>query len=78
MLIAQNDDPEILEWLNNASLKAASFLSSLAFAALLADWENYPIIRPVVIAMRDKYPQYDASDAVKREIRQRIDDGPHP
>jgi len=61
MLIAQNDDPELLEWLDNASRKAGSFLSSLAFAALYADFENYPILRPVIVEMREKYPQYDGA-----------------
>ena len=58
---AIDDDPELLEWLDNASRKAASFLSSLAFAALYADFENYPILRPVIVEMREKYPQYDGA-----------------
>jgi len=72
MLIAQNDDPELLEWLANAQQKGGGFISSVASAALVADFENYPLIRPFVIQMRAKYPQYEPSDAVKQEILERV------
>lgn len=71
MLIAQNDDPELLEWLAKADREGGGFLSALASAALVADFENYPILRPVLIEMRNKYPQYEPSDAVKAEIKER-------
>src|SRR5580658_3193231 len=51
--IAQEDDPELLEWLANAKEKAGGFVSNLAAAALVADWENYPILRPVLLLMRE-------------------------
>ena len=70
-LIAQNDDPELLEWLANAKEKAGGFVSHLAGAALVADGQNYPLLREVLIAMRKKYPAYEPSDEVKREIRER-------
>jgi hypothetical protein len=68
MVIAQTDDREMLEWIVNASQKGGGFLSKLAAAALSADFENYPILRPVIVVMRAKYPEYEASDAVKAEI----------
>lgn len=71
MLIAQNDDPELLEWLANAKQRGGGFISSLATAALVADHANYPIIRPVILQMRGKYPAYEPSDAVKAEIAAR-------
>ena len=71
MLIAQNDDPELLEWLSNAQRRGGGFVSSLASAALRADDENYALIRPLVLQMRDKYPAYEPSDEVKAEIRAR-------
>lgn len=71
MLIAQNDDPELLEWLANADRSGGGFISSLASAALRADHENYPLIRPLVLQMRGKYPEYEPSEAVKAEIRER-------
>lgn len=73
ILIAQNDDPELLEWLANASEKAGGFLSSLANAALVADHENYPILRPVLLQLRAKYPRYEPSELVKQELREHVD-----
>lgn len=70
-MIAQNDDPELLEWLANADELGGCFVSSLAHAALVADYENYPILRPTLLAMRQKYPQYEPSEQVKQEIRER-------
>jgi len=84
MLIAQNDDPELLEWLSNAKEKGGGFVSALATAGLVADFDNYPILRPVLVAMRAKYPQYEPSAAVKHEIRLHNfpntpdEGGPHP
>ena len=71
ILIAQNDDPELLEWLAKADKDGGGFVSSLARAALVADEENYPILRPVLLLMRVKYPAYEPSEAVKQEIRER-------
>jgi len=59
MLIASMDAPEIHNWIVNASDRAGSFLSHFALAALHADAANYAILRPVVMALRDKYPDYD-------------------
>jgi hypothetical protein len=70
-LIAQTDDPELLEWLAKATELGGGFISSLARAALVADHTNYPILRPLLVTMRAKFPQYEPSDAVKAEIRSR-------
>jgi hypothetical protein len=50
---------------------AAAFVSSVARAGLVADHENYPLIRPLLLQLRTKYTTYEPSDAVKREIRER-------
>lgn len=71
MLIAQSDDGELLEWLANAAQRGGGFVSSLANAALRADPENYALIRPLILQMREKYSQYEPSDVVKREIAER-------
>jgi hypothetical protein len=71
-MIAQEDDPEILEWLANAHRRGGGFIHSLAHAALQADSENYPILRPALLVLREKYPAYEPSEAVKQEIRERI------
>jgi hypothetical protein len=70
-MIAQNDDPGILEWLSNADFSGGGFISSFARAALVADWENYGLLRPVILVLRAKYPAYEASEQVKAEIRER-------
>jgi hypothetical protein len=71
-LIAQNDDPELLEWLSLACQIGGGFVKSIATAGLVADYENYRILRPVLLVMRAKYSQYEPSDAVKQEIRNRV------
>jgi hypothetical protein len=70
-LVAQDDDPELLEWLSNAKEKSGDFVRNIAEAGLRADPENYPLMRSLLIAMRKKYPAYEPSDEVKREIRER-------
>jgi hypothetical protein len=70
-LFAQNDDPELLEWLAKASQEGGGFVGAVARAGLVADCENYALIRPLLITMRGKYPAYEPSDAVKQEIRER-------
>jgi len=70
-LIAQNDDPELLEWLSKAEQQGGGFVSAIAAAGLRADWENYRIVRPLLVLARLKYPEYEPSDEVKREIRER-------
>jgi hypothetical protein len=72
--IAQSDDPVLLEWLSNASQRGGGFVHSLAEAGLRADPENYRVLRPVLMAMRKKYPDYEPSAAVKQEIRDRAVD----
>jgi len=71
ILIAQNDDPELLEWLAKADMDGGGFLRSIARAALVADADNYPLLRPVILKLREKYPKYEPSEAVKQEIRER-------
>lgn len=70
-LIAQNDDPELLEWLAQAHAFGGGFISNLAHAALVADEGNYPLIRPLIVTMRQKYTKYEPSEAIKQEIRER-------
>jgi hypothetical protein len=70
-MIAQDDDPELLEWLAKANQDGGGFVCAIARAALVADYENYPLIRPLLLVMRAKYPMYEPSDAMKQEIRER-------
>lgn len=75
VLIAQTDDPELLEFLAKAAQDGGGFISALARAALVADQENYPILRPAIVVFRKKYWQYEPSPAVKQEIRDRTKAG---
>jgi len=70
-IIAQEDDPELLEWLAKANQDGGGFVSAIARAALVADWENYPLLRPLLIRLRAKYPRYEPSETVKAEIKAR-------
>lgn len=70
-LIAQTDDPELLEWLAKADQEGGGFVSSIASAALVADHENYALIRPLILTLRKKYTRYEPSELVKQEIRER-------
>lgn len=72
ILIAQNDDPEMLEWLANADTNGGGFISAIALAALVADKDNYPLMRPLLSVLRKKYPKYEPTEAVKQEIRDRV------
>jgi hypothetical protein len=71
-MIAQEDDPELLEWLAKANQEGGGFVSAIARAALVADWENYPLLRPLLIELRAKYPRYEPSDTIKAELRSSI------
>lgn len=66
MMIAPQDT-ELLSWLlgvaNNKPHRAGGFLRSVADAALRADWENYPLMRPFLLEMKKKYPQYLFTEA---------------
>lgn len=71
---AQEDHPYILEWLARAANEGGGFLRGFACAALVADWENYPLIRPTLQVLIQKYPRFKPSDEVKRELKQAADD----
>lgn len=63
-------DPELFDWLQLLAYgdselgiaPAGDFLKTLARAALHADWENYPILRPVLLQFREKYPRQISID----------------
>src|SRR6267142_63762 len=56
--IEAQGDAVIFDWAVDASNGAGDFLKSLARAALFADHENYAILRPVLLRMKLKYPDY--------------------
>jgi hypothetical protein len=64
--IAQ-EDSALIDWLlgiaNDKPVTAGGFLHCLADFALRADDENFPIFRPALLAMKEKYPQYKFTEA---------------
>lgn len=55
--VAQQDE-ELLPWIFNAKERAGDFLKSLCEAALRADADNYGIIRPALLHMKNRFPKY--------------------
>ena len=45
-------------WAVEAASRAGGFLSKFATAAVVADSENYFIIRPALLLLMEKYPEY--------------------
>jgi len=72
-MIAQSDHPYMFEWIVNAETGGGGFLSQFARAALLADDENYQILRPALSLLRGKYKQYEPSEEVKEELRPAVE-----
>lgn len=54
-----NEDPELFNWLFNARTQGGGFVSTIALAGLRADRENYQIVRPALLELKKKYPDYD-------------------
>ncbi len=52
------DDPELFNWLDQASAKGGGFLKTIAMAGLRADSDNYEILRPALLQLKAKYPKY--------------------
>lgn len=52
-------DPVLIDWLLNVQAYAGDFLKFLAGAGMRADEHNYPVLRPVLLKMKEKYPEYD-------------------
>lgn len=66
MLLILQNDPGILAWVMQLQkMHAGGFLTSIGEAAQRADAENYPLIRPLLLILKEKYPDYDRS---KNEI----------
>jgi hypothetical protein len=57
ILIAQ-DDPELCPWLLGCCYRAGDFLRNVASAGLRADNQNYSLLRPVLLQLKAKYPEY--------------------
>lgn len=65
-LIAEQDEEDIQRWIwgveNEAPQPSGDFLKKIVAAALHADPENYPLLRPAIIALKKKFPKYRLDD----------------
>lgn len=65
-LIAEQDEEDIQRWIwgveNEAPQPSGDFLKKVVAAALHADRENYPLLRPAIIALKNKFPKYRLDD----------------
>jgi hypothetical protein len=61
-MIAQQDI-ELFDWVfclaTQYPMQSGGFLESVGRCAVRADAENYVILRPVLLQLKAKYPQYD-------------------
>jgi len=68
-MIAQ-EDVELMDWVlclaNQSPKRSGSFLATIGIAAARADGENYLLLRPALLALKRKYPEYDVPP--KREL----------
>lgn len=63
------EDSELFDWLTGVchpTMGAGDFLRHLAEASLRADWENYPILRPALLKIAAKYPEYREAERERR------------
>ena len=52
------EDDEMAWWLREAQIYGGSFIKAIAEAGVRADDDNYAILRPVLLQLKDKYPKY--------------------
>jgi len=71
---ADEEHPDVFDWLANAHARGGGFISHCAGACLQADAENYQFLRVVVPIMVRKYPQYLSPEAVARDIAREVAD----
>ncbi len=60
-------DFELIPWVYGVLEQGAGgFLTSMAEAATRADQDNYPILRPVLLQLKAKYPDYHSTHSVEQ------------
>lgn len=76
MAVNAHTDDELYGWLNaliggnpaRNIAPAGDFLKTLAETAFRADMFNYEILRPALLSLKAKYPEYDPRYVVPNEI----------
>ncbi len=58
-----HEDQELFNWIsclaNQSPRKSGGFLEALGSAVVRADGDNYLLLRPALLALKRKYPEYD-------------------
>ena len=75
MNVHTETDAQLKHWMQNASFWGGGFLKTLMEAAYRADDENYAMLRPVLLQMQAKYPEYQMSESPWRSLLQKAADG---
>jgi hypothetical protein len=52
-------DDEMSNWLMHAAERGGGFVRSFAETVMRADDDNYRLLRPALIALKEKYPRYN-------------------
>lgn len=62
-MIAEQEEADVQRWIwgvaNSSPTEAGDFLQAFVKAVLRADHQNYPLLRPAVIALKAKFPKYN-------------------
>ncbi len=65
-------DAEVNRWVygivHGEPCEAGGFLQNFAAAVTRADPSNYSLLRPVILALKEKYPKYRCTCEAKNEV----------
>jgi len=56
-MISPSADEELRDWLRSANEHGTSFLRAIAAAASVADLTHYNLLRPVLLDLKEMYPE---------------------
>lgn len=56
-MVSPADDHELRAWLRWAEKHGSGFLQRIAEAASIADAKHYILLRPVLLKLREMYPE---------------------
>ena len=76
-MLCANNDEELSPWLfgiiKGQPTKAGGFLTAVAEAAFRGDMFNYQILRPALLELKKKYPNYKEEPLSAQEPKQHQD-----
>jgi len=63
------EDPEMLSWLRHVEKYGPSFLRALADAAFLADERHYPLLRPLLLTLKQMHPEATLTSRSRNHVQ---------